>query len=159
MRTAVISIDDFYLPHEEQRRLASDHPENPLVQHRGQPSTHDTKLWEDVFESLSHHKATKLPQYDKSRFNGQGDRISSDFWESVNTSPDNQVQIVIFEGWCVGFRALPELTVRELWATACKLRQEEASKYDGRLGWNRLEDIFLINEALRNYEKLYKYAA
>lgn len=33
------SIDDFYLTREDQVALARAHPDNALVQHRGQPST------------------------------------------------------------------------------------------------------------------------
>lgn len=31
------SIDDFYLTHEDQVRLAASQPDNKLLQHRGQP--------------------------------------------------------------------------------------------------------------------------
>ena len=110
-----------------------------------------------VFESLSQLKATKIPQYDKSCFNGQGDRVDPGTWETVNQSIENEVKVVIFEGWCVGFRALPEQDVKGLWARACTQKQERPSEYSGRLGWNRLEDVVFINEALREYEKLNKY--
>src|ERR1700761_9649954 len=39
--TVVFSLDDLYLTHEDQVALAQAHPDNPLLQHRGQPSTHD----------------------------------------------------------------------------------------------------------------------
>jgi len=35
--TLVLSIDDFYLPHAAQLRLAEAHPDNGLVQYRGEP--------------------------------------------------------------------------------------------------------------------------
>jgi D-glycerate 3-kinase len=35
--TLVISIDDFYLRHEDQLALAATHPDNALVQYRGEP--------------------------------------------------------------------------------------------------------------------------
>lgn len=35
--TLVCSIDDFYLTHEDQQALARSHPDNALVQHRGEP--------------------------------------------------------------------------------------------------------------------------
>jgi D-glycerate 3-kinase len=35
--TLVCSIDDFYLTHEDQVALAQAHPDNALLQHRGEP--------------------------------------------------------------------------------------------------------------------------
>lgn len=37
VRTLVCSVDDFYLTHGDQRALAEAHPDNALVQHRGEP--------------------------------------------------------------------------------------------------------------------------
>lgn len=37
IRTLTCSIDDFYLTHENQVALAREHPDNALVQHRGEP--------------------------------------------------------------------------------------------------------------------------
>lgn len=37
--TLVVSIDDFYLRHEDQLALAAAHPDNALVQYRGEPGT------------------------------------------------------------------------------------------------------------------------
>lgn len=37
LRTLVCSIDDFYLRHEDQNALAESHPDNLLVQVRGEP--------------------------------------------------------------------------------------------------------------------------
>lgn len=37
LNTLVLSLDDLYLTHEKQVELARAHPENPLVQHRGEP--------------------------------------------------------------------------------------------------------------------------
>ena len=37
LETLVCSIDDFYLTHADQRALAAAHPDNPLVQVRGEP--------------------------------------------------------------------------------------------------------------------------
>ena len=39
LETLVCSIDDFYLTHADQRALAAAHPDNPLVQVRGEPGT------------------------------------------------------------------------------------------------------------------------
>lgn len=37
LNTLVLSLDDLYLTHEKQVELAKANPENPLVQHRGEP--------------------------------------------------------------------------------------------------------------------------
>lgn len=37
LNTLVLSLDDLYLTHEKQQELAKANPENPLVQHRGEP--------------------------------------------------------------------------------------------------------------------------
>lgn len=43
LETLVCSIDDLYLKHEDQVALAKSHPENPLIQHRGEPG--ETRLF------------------------------------------------------------------------------------------------------------------
>lgn len=42
IRTLTCSIDDFYLRHEDQLALAREHPNNALLQHRGEPGTGDS---------------------------------------------------------------------------------------------------------------------
>ncbi len=37
LQTLVVSIDDFYLPHAAQLELAAAHPDNGLLQNRGEP--------------------------------------------------------------------------------------------------------------------------
>ena len=81
----VLSIDDLYLPHADQKALAKSHPNNPLVQHRGQPSTHDIDTGIKLFEALADRQRNiKIPSYDKSAFSGAGDRRPESEWETVN---------------------------------------------------------------------------
>ena len=153
--TAVLSIDDLYLPYSSQRQLATSHPLNPLVQHRGPPSTHDITLGFTVLSSLRAGKPTKIPQYDKSKFSGQGDRVDENEWEIVNKEDDKKISVVVLEGWCVGFRALGSDDVRRKWEEA---RAELAgNKYDGRLAHNRLEDLVFVDKALKQYDVLTEY--
>lgn len=154
LSTVILSIDDFYLTRQDQLQLASAHPDNPLVQHRGQPSTHDLQLWTETFSSLKRGEPTKIPHYDKSRFNGQGDRVEPEHWESANQLGEEPVRVVIFEGWCVGFRSLQDDVLQSAWQDAGRKRVERSKEYRGRLGWSRLEDVKLVNEALKEYEKL-----
>ena len=148
----MLSIDDLYLTHNLQSKLASSHPSNPLIQHRGQPSTHDLPLARSLFSDLQHGKVTRIPSYDKSAYGGQGDRVPKEHWAEVNRDNRNKTEVVIFEGWCVGFRALPRETLVREWEAA--VREREKGDYVGRLGWNRLEDIDFVNEALRRYDQL-----
>lgn len=150
--TVTLSIDDLYLPHNEQLELAAAHPTNPLIQHRGQPSTHDIPLALSVFSDLRSGKETKIPSYDKSAFTGQGDRVPKGLWETANRKGEYNTRVVIFEGWCVGFQALPVAELRRKWENA--ERQKETGNYSGRLAFNKLEDVELINEALRRYGQL-----
>ncbi|EAW20519.1 TDA10 family protein [Aspergillus fischeri NRRL 181] len=147
-----ISLDDFYLTHEQQQTLAKTFPSNPLLQHRGQPATHDLPLAEKVFESLRAGRPTAIPQYDKSAYSGQGDRVPESQWETVNGDGQDKIKVVIFEGWCVGFRALDDRVLREKWEAA--VRQKDQGGYDGRLGHVKFEDVKAVNDALRKYDVL-----
>ncbi|KAH1881542.1 hypothetical protein KXX01_003676 [Aspergillus fumigatus] len=147
-----ISLDDFYLTHEQQQILAKTFPSNPLLQHRGQPATHDLPLAEKVFESLCAGRPTAIPQYDKSAYSGQGDRVPESQWETVNGDGQDKIKVVIFEGWCVGFRALDEDVLREKWEAA--VRQKDQGGYNGRLGYVKFEDVKAVNDALRKYDVL-----
>ena len=73
-------------------------------------------------------------------------------WECENQEGQERVQVVIFEGWCVGFRPLPREEVKSKWEDA--VRAKEQGAYRGRLGCNRLEDVEFINAALRECDEL-----
>lgn len=145
-----LSLDDLYLTHDSQRALAQSVPSNPLLQHRGQPATHDLPLATQLFESLRAGRPTAIPQYDKSAFSGQGDRVPQAQWEVVNQPGQDEIKVVIFEGWCVGFRAWDDATLRRKWEAA--VRQKEQGGYNGRLGHVRFEDVKTVNDALRAYD-------
>lgn len=152
LTVVTLSLDDIYLTHADQVALAQAHPTNPLLQHRGQPSTHDLALGEQVFASLAAEKLTAIPQYDKSAFSGQGDRVPQSQWEVVNGECQTKVKVVIFEGWCVGFRAWDDQTLRAKWEDA--VRQRESGDYQGRLGHVKFEDVKTVNDALNQYDVL-----
>ena len=150
--TAVFSLDDFYLTHADQVALAKSHPHNPLLQHRGQPSTHDVPLALSVFDSLKANRETRIPSYDKSAFEGQGDRQPESEWEIVNAAGKPVVKIVLFEGWCVGFRPVSDSTLKQAWENA--VAAKEKGGYNGRLGHNSLQSVIDINEALKKYDQI-----
>ncbi|KAL7963036.1 P-loop containing nucleoside triphosphate hydrolase protein [Trichoderma compactum] len=141
--TLVCSIDDFYLTHEQQLTLARENPDNALWQVRGEPGTHDTPLLKSVFSSLLVHAPTSLPQYDKALFAGQGDRLPPSTWTPINQQqpPQNPLQVVILEGWCIGFRPIsPE---------AVAAKQSGPSR---TLHQHRLEHLLAVNEKLGEYD-------
>lgn len=152
LSVVTLSLDDLYLTHADQVALAQANPNNPLLQHRGQPSTHNLALGEQVFASLAAEKPTAIPQYDKSAFSGQGDRVPESQWQVVNKEGEKKIKIVIFEGWCVGFRAWDDETLRAKWEAA--VQQKETGNYQGRLGHVKLEDVQAVNDALKQYDTL-----
>lgn len=136
LKVVVLSIDDLYLTHADQVSLASRFKENPLLQHRGVPGTHDLELAKIVvLESLLHGKATKIPIYDKALFNGQGDRLPESQWQTSEPNPD----VILLEGWCVGFQAIPDSDVVSL---------SSQTKYDAQV-------LLQMNEVLKDYKELF----
>lgn len=107
---AVMSIDDFYLTHADQQRLAAAHPGNRLLELRGNPGTHDVQLALATLQALHDGQCdVALPRYDKSQHNGRGDRAPAETWPRLSRVPD----VVLLEGWCLGFAAVPEGDLRD----------------------------------------------
>lgn len=152
--TTIFSLDDFYLPYTGLKDLAQANPSNALLQHRGQPSTHDIPLVRSVFSSLKQNKPTKIPQFNKAAHNGYGDRVPESEWLQVNTNPAKPVRIVLFEGWCVGFRPISSQELEQKHAAASKAAQDLTSGYPGQLGRNKFENVRAINEALKEYDEI-----
>lgn len=99
-RSAVVSIDDFYLTRAERESLA--HNVHPLLATRGVPGTHDAAMMKATLDQLGRlgpGESLQLPRFDKSI----DDRAPSDVWPIV-TGP---IDLVILEGWCVGSRSQP----------------------------------------------------
>ncbi|KAI1503976.1 P-loop containing nucleoside triphosphate hydrolase protein [Biscogniauxia marginata] len=145
LETLVCSIDDFYLRREDQAALARAHPDNRLVQVRGEPGTHDTPLAHAFFASLRAGREVRVPAYDKSAHGGLGDRAPESEWAAVNGPGRPRVRVVIFEGWCVGFRALDPPA-------------EVAARRDGRgsrtLRRHDPAHLVYVNERLREYDAI-----
>jgi len=102
LRGAGVSVDDFYLTREDQLRLAAAHPDNPYLEHRGYPGTHDVSLGERTLRALRSLQAgetTRVPVYDKSAHGGRGDRAPKDIWREVSGPLD----VIVVEGWMLGF--------------------------------------------------------
>ncbi len=96
-----VSIDDFYLTHDEQVLLASKNPKDPTLQQRGYPGTHDLKLGIETIEQLVllGDDEILIPRYDKSAHQGAGDRAPKSKWSEV----EGPLDVILFEGWMLGF--------------------------------------------------------
>lgn len=109
-RCAEMSLDDFYLPHAAQGALAASSNGNPLLELRGNPGSHDLPLATATLNALqSGADRVLVPRYDKSAFSGRGDRRPKDEW----TVAKGPVDVVLFEGWCLGFSALPDTALHD----------------------------------------------
>ncbi len=94
LSTARLSIDDLYLTLAERQRLAGE--VHPLFRTRGVPGTHDVPLGLEVLGRLKAGQPVALPRFDKA----SDDRAPKADWPRI----DRAVDVVIFEGWCVGAR-------------------------------------------------------
>lgn len=142
LSVALISLDDLYLPHSELARVASDHPYNPLLQGRGQPGTHDVPLGTQVLNSLRQingpdaEGTVSIPIFDKSLHSGEGDRIQQ------TTVVNRPLDVIIMEGWCIGFYPVPPEVIEQRYASNGGPRSSFTY---------RKEDVHEINELLRPY--------
>ena len=100
---AVLSLDDLYLMRAEREVLAQ--TVHPLLRTRGVPGTHDVPLGQAVFAALDRGEAAALPRFDKAL----DDRLPPAAWDRVPAG----VQVVIFEGWCVGARPQAEAALAQ----------------------------------------------
>ncbi|MGB3300253.1 MAG: hypothetical protein WBA76_18475, partial [Phormidesmis sp.] len=100
-QTAVsLSIDDLYLTHAERHQLQQ---QDPRLVWRGPPGTHDIELGIKTLAQLKTAAPgtdVSVPQFDKSLFEGLGDRTSP----LIQPAPT----IILFEGWLVGARPIAD---------------------------------------------------
>lgn len=102
---ANMSLDDFYLTHADQLALKGRNEGNGLLELRGNPGSHDVELVASTLADLAAGgAAVPIPRYDKTQFSGKGDRRPREQWTVLSGAPD----VVLFEGWCFGFKARPD---------------------------------------------------
>jgi len=136
LRAVTLSIDDFYLTRAQQIRLASEYPDNPYLQQRGYPGTHDVALGTGILSRLKQAEAGSgllLPRYDKSQHQGQGDRAVETQWPEIALPVD----IVLVEGWMLGFRPLSPDAITD------PHLQQINRLLDQYTGWHSLLDSFV----------------
>ncbi|WP_051938408.1 zeta toxin family protein [Ghiorsea bivora] len=94
-----LSLDDLYLSQNQRQKLAASI--HPLFATRGVPSTHDVQLGIQVLKQLkSGQGKVLLPRFDKQTDNPKPQAL----WESCEIPVD----IVLFEGWCLGLEPQTE---------------------------------------------------
>ena len=101
LRVAVLSLDDLYCTRAERAQLAA--KVHPLLATRGPPGTHDVALGAEVIAALADNRPVALPRFDKAR----DDRCPRAQWPLAGPGID----VLLFEGWCVGARAEPDATL------------------------------------------------
>ncbi|NIV17409.1 MAG: hypothetical protein GWN47_03135 [Woeseiaceae bacterium] len=95
LAVATLSLDDLYFGKQTREQLGL--AIHPLFETRGVPGTHDTALGSDILRSLiSGDAVVAIPVFDKAG----DDRVARPEWREI-TAP---VDVVLFEGWCVGAR-------------------------------------------------------
>lgn len=96
----------------------------------------------------------RIPSYDKSMHNGKGDRLPETEWRVINSTGEKPVEVVIFEGWCVGFRSLSHRDVEGKWKSSREGASKVAGEVGSRLARQTLENVLFVNDALQRYDEL-----
>ncbi len=100
-RAASCSLDDFYLTRTDRQGLARS--VHPLLATRGVPGTHDVTLACAVIDSLVSGRGSEIPVFDKAA----DDRLAEGRRLAL------PLDVLIFEGWCVGAPAQPAAALHE----------------------------------------------
>lgn len=153
LSVVVLSIDDLYLPHDQLVAVAKAYPENRLLQGRGQPGTHDVDLGTDslarlkrINEDAHREDVVHIPRFDKSLFGGEGDRVEG-------TSVRGPVDVVVLEGWCVGFYPSSKEEIDRRFDLPVPGLSEDFFHTRGF----RKEDVLDINERLKDLSSWWSY--
>ncbi|HEU4653491.1 MAG TPA: hypothetical protein VFS47_05860 [Steroidobacteraceae bacterium] len=94
LRAATLALDDIYLSAADRAALAG--KVHPLLKTRGVPGTHEVQLGIDLLQQARQQQAFLVPRFDKAR----DDRAPQEIWTQIDTPLD----VLFFEGWCVGAR-------------------------------------------------------
>ncbi|KAK6361237.1 hypothetical protein TWF730_004978 [Orbilia blumenaviensis] len=155
-----LSLDDLYLPHDGLVAVRESNPGNKLVRTRGQPGTHDLELAKWFFEQFDQPtKGERLfPVFDKSKFGGEGDRLPESEWH--RSVPGEVVDVLVFEGWCVGFQALSESALKAAWEESRSAIAASTDDIDLKLpirtvSNHEFEHLAFINERLGEYNDMF----
>lgn len=102
LAAATLSLDDLYLTRADRAGLARH--VHPLLATRGVPGTHDVALGLDLLARIDAGNAVRLPRFDKA----SDDRVCEADWEHAGP-----LDLLVFEGWCVGAVAQAEAALAD----------------------------------------------
>ncbi|KAF3083959.1 hypothetical protein TWF102_000530 [Orbilia oligospora] len=160
LKAKTLSLDDLYLPHEGLVAVCESNPGNRLVRTRGQPGTHDLELAKWFFEQFDQPTTGEklFPIFDKSKFGGEGDRLPKSEWH--RSEPREVVDVLVFEGWCMGFQAVSEIALRTAWEEARAVVAASTDDADIKLpiktiANHELEHLNFINQRLGEYNDMF----
>lgn len=141
MRLAVASIDDLYLPWpQRQRALAG----NPFHVGRVPPGSHDLPVLLEALQQWRHHGSLRLPRFDKTLRQGQGDRSG---WQ------EQPADALLLEGWLLGCRSLGAAALASAMA---ELRSDSATSLTLPLSAAELAWLPHWDRQLANYQPLWQ---
>ncbi|KAH3670843.1 hypothetical protein WICMUC_004812 [Wickerhamomyces mucosus] len=141
LKSIAVSTDDLYLKHSDQVKLSKE--DNVLLKGRGLPGTHDIESFYNILQKLINRDNNfEIPTYDKSKFQGEGDRADRENWIHIGEKP---VDIIIVEGWFNGFTPLVNDDEIDLKVQASKILQD----------YNK-QDLYEINSNLDLYQKIWE---
>ena len=99
-RAVTLSLDDLYLTRAERQAMARD--EHHLFATRGVPGTHDVALGAAILDKLLAGQSATAPRFGKAA----NDR-------ATDTRVLEPVEVILFEGWCVGAVPQPAGALRD----------------------------------------------
>lgn len=127
LRAATLSIDDLYLSRVERARLGQ--VVHPLLATRGVPGTHDTEAGVRLLDDIREGRDVVLPRFDK----------ATDDPAPTGTPVKGPLDVLIFEGWCVGAHAQDDA------ALLMPVNTLEAER-DPSLVWRRFVNLALATD-------------
>lgn len=154
LRAITISLDDLYKTHNDLIVQRDKDPANKLYRTRGQPGTHDEQLAQDFFQKVKTRDGAtelKIPSFDKSKFNGEGDRAPQEEWPVVKGAID----VIVFEGWCVGFQHLPDAALQAKYDAAQASKFNDEPESITTLADHQLAHLQELNGNLKRYNETF----
>ncbi len=127
LRAATLSIDDLYLSHAERARLGE--VVHPLFATRGVPGTHDVALGLRLLDAVRAGHNVVLPRFDK----------ATDDPSSNGTPIEGPLDVLVFEGWCIGARAQDDAVL------SAPVNTLEAER-DPDVTWRRFVNLALATD-------------
>ncbi|OMH85729.1 D-glycerate 3-kinase, chloroplastic [Zancudomyces culisetae] len=153
LKCIAFSSDDLYLPFVEQLKVAQVNAGNKLLEYRGNAGTVDAALGREILLKLKGEteklggdnnsgnqeggNLIEIPRYDKGLNQGRGDRAPKDQWIKVETGTggagvSTDVDVVLFEGWNMGFLPVSDSAVEKIFADNHKAKQTSKNKSENK---------------------------